>query len=140
MADILHELVIAASPGLVYQAVTEQDGLASWWTSHTKAQPKVDTISEFGFMGGQFIMQMRVAKLEPVTKVQWIVLQSAPDWAGTYITWDLTPVEKTTKVLFGHRDWISTDGSYASVNYSWGHFLSSLKAYLETGIGTPDAT
>jgi uncharacterized protein YndB with AHSA1/START domain len=140
MADILHELTIAASPEQVYKAVTEQDGLASWWTQRSTAQPKVGTTAEFGFMGGQFTMKMKVTKLEPFKEVDWDVLQSGPDWAGTHITWDLTPVDSSTKVLFGHRDWTITDGSYASVNYNWGHLLTSLKSYLETGKGTPDAS
>ena len=140
MADILHELTIAASPEQVYKAVTEQNGLASWWTKRTTAQPKEGTTAEFGFYGGQFTMKFQVTKLEPAKKVNWTVLQSGPDWAGTRITWDLTPDDKGTKVLFGHRDWTITDGSYASVNYNWGYFLTSLKAYLETGKGTPDAS
>ena len=140
MADILHELTIAASPEQVYKAVTEQNGLASWWTKRTTAQPKEGTTAEFGFYGGQFTMKFQVTKLEPAKKVNWTVLQSGPDWAGTHITWDLTPDDKGTKVLFGHRDWTITDGSYASVNYNWGYFLTNLKTYLETGKGTPNAS
>jgi uncharacterized protein YndB with AHSA1/START domain len=140
MADILHELTIATTPEQVYKAVTEQNGLASWWTKRTTAQPKEGTTAEFGFYGGQFTMKFQVTKLEPAKKVNWTVLQSGPDWAGTHITWDLTPDDKGTKVLFGHRDWTKTDGSFASVNYNWGYFLTSLKSYLETGKGTPDAS
>jgi len=78
--------------------------------------------------------------LEPVTKVNWAVRHNAPGWVGTHITWDLTPVDEGTKVMFGHRGWTTPESSYASVNYSWGYFLTSLKAYLETGKGTPDAS
>jgi uncharacterized protein YndB with AHSA1/START domain len=140
MADILHELTIAATPEQVYKAITEQNGLASWWTTRTTAQPKVGTTAEFGFMGGQLTMKMQVTDLKPNSHIEWSVQQSAPDWAGTHITWDITPVDVGTKVLFGHRDWSTTDGSYASANYNWGYFLTSLKSYLETGKGTPDAS
>ena len=83
-------------------------------------------------------MKMQITDLKPNSRVDWKVLQSGPDWEGTRITWDLTPDDKGTKILFGHRDWTITNGSYASVNYNWGYFLTSLKAYLETGKGTPD--
>jgi hypothetical protein len=55
------------------------------------------------------------------------------------VTWDLTPVEEGTKLLFGHRDYAMTEGSFASVSYNWAWFLTSLKQYIETGTGTPYA-
>lgn len=137
MFDILHEVTIEASPDKVYQAITEEKGLAGWWTTHTTAQAKVGTISEFGFEGGNMIFKMKVDKLEPGHTVQWTPLQGAPDWGGTVVTWDLTPVEKGTKLLFGHRNYASTEGPYASVNFNWGWFLASLKAYVETSKGMP---
>ena len=115
MADILHELTIAATAEQVYKAVTEQNDLASWWTKRTTAQPKVGTTAEFGFYGGQFTMKMQITDLKPNSRVDWKVLQSGPDWEGTRITWDLIPDDKGTKILFGHRDWTITNGSYASV-------------------------
>ncbi len=30
MPDILHELTIAATPGQVFETITEQQGLAAW--------------------------------------------------------------------------------------------------------------
>jgi len=138
MPDILHEVTIKAPPVKVYKALTEQRGLAAWWTKDTTAQPKVGTISQFKFGGGQATFNYKVDVLEPDKKVQWTPLDGGPpDWSGTRVTWDLTPVENGTKVLFGHRGYASTDGSFASVNYNWGGYLISLKHYLETGKGTP---
>ena len=138
MPDILHELMIEGKPDAIYKAITEQAGLAGWWTVHATAQPKVGAVDEFGFQGGQVVMKMEVAKLEPGKAVQWKVLQGAPDWGGTQVTWDLTPGDAGTKVLFGHRNYASTEGSFASVSYPWAWFLTSLKAYIETGKGTPN--
>jgi len=138
MADILHEVEINTSPTKVYEAITQQQGLASWWTTDTKAKPEVGSISEFGFDGGKFLIKMEVAALEPNHKVEWKSRLGAPDWDGTYVTWELTSVAGGTKLLFGHRNYASTDGSYASVNYNWGKYLSSLKDYLETGKGSPN--
>ncbi|MEZ4672141.1 MAG: SRPBCC domain-containing protein [Anaerolineae bacterium] len=138
MPDILHELTIEGKPEAVYKAITEQDGLSSWWTVHATAQPKVGAVDEFRFGGGQIVMKMEVSKLEPGKAVQWKALQGAPDWGGTQVTWDLTPIETGTKLLFGHRDYASTEGSFASVSYQWAWFLTSLKSYIETGKGTPN--
>jgi uncharacterized protein YndB with AHSA1/START domain len=138
MADILHEVVIEVGPDKVYQALTEQARLANWWTANTKAEPKVGAMDEFKFNDGQFLIKMEVTGLEPGKKVSWNLIQGVPDWEGTRVTWDLTPDEHGTKVLFGHLDFASTQGSFASASYNWAYYLTSMKAYLETGKGTPN--
>jgi uncharacterized protein YndB with AHSA1/START domain len=138
MADILHEVTIAAKPEAVYAALTEQAGLSAWWTTRAKAEARVGSVSEFGFEGGQMLFRMRVDQLEPGHKVYWTPEQGAPDWGGTRVTWDLTAVEAGTKVLLGHRGYASTEGSFASVSYIWAWYLTSLKLYLESGKGTPN--
>ena len=65
MPDILLEATINASPEKVYQALTEQEGIRSWWTQQASAVPKVGTVSEFGFYGGQVLMKMEVTQIEP---------------------------------------------------------------------------
>lgn len=49
MPDILHRIGIRASPEKIYAALTEQAGLAGWWTKETKATPKVGAILQFRF-------------------------------------------------------------------------------------------
>lgn len=138
MADILHELDIHAPPAKVYDAITQQDGLAGWWTALARAQPKAGTVAEFGFDNWKFMIRMEISQLEPGKRVVWKPLEGAPDWPGTQVTWDLIPVDNGTKVRFGHRNYASTEGSYASVNFEWGKYLYSLKTYLETGKGMPN--
>jgi uncharacterized protein YndB with AHSA1/START domain len=138
MVDILHEVVIKATPAQVYKAVTEQDGLASWWAKNDAGVPQVGANIKFLFNHGQYVIEMEVEKLEAPSQVHWKAKSGAPDWGGTKVTWDLQPDEQGTKLLFGHRNYASTAGSYASVNYTWGYYLISLKNYLETGKGTPD--
>src|SRR5215467_11126896 len=137
MPDILLELRIAATPDQVYQAITEQEGLCSWWTPEAIARPEVGSLAEFTFRGGpggKVVAKMEVTALGPGRKVYWTVKEdSIPDWVGTRITFDLTPVDHGTSVRFGHRDYPSTEGSFASVAYTWAWYLTSLKDYLETG-------
>ena len=140
MPDVLLEVPIAATPAKVYQAITEQEGLSRWWTPEVAAKPEVGSVGEFTFTGGpagRFVVKMEITALEPGRKVYWTVQQGASEWAGTHVTWDLTPVDNGTKVRFGHRDYASTEGSFASVGYNWAWYLASLKDYLETGKGRP---
>jgi uncharacterized protein YndB with AHSA1/START domain len=137
MPDVLLELPIAATPEQVYAAITEQAGLSSWWTPDVVAEPKLGSVAEFRFRGGRFVIEMEITGLEPGHSVRWSVRQGSPEWAGTSVTWDLSPVDQHTQVRFGHRDYASVNGSFAGVAFNWAWYLSSLKDYLETGQGRP---
>ena len=137
MTDILHEVTIDASPAKVYEALTKQSGLQAWWTEHAKAKAQTGTVSEFSFYGGAAVFKLSVDTLEPGQKVYWGVQQGPPGWENTRITWDLAEADGKTKLLLGHRGWASTEGLYANTSYNWAWYMTSLKAYLETGQGTP---
>lgn len=138
MADILHQLTIQAPPEDVYAAITEEDGLSSWWTSDVDAEPKEGSQAQFRFEGGMVAMLMRIENLEPGRSVEWSVDEpSPPEWEGTRVTWEFSPTDEGTELLFGHRGWKSTDGSFPDINYNWSYYLTSLKQYLETGEGFP---
>jgi uncharacterized protein YndB with AHSA1/START domain len=49
VTDIRHEINIQAPPQRVYEALTTQKGLQSWWTSDTEALPEVESIAVKGF-------------------------------------------------------------------------------------------
>jgi uncharacterized protein YndB with AHSA1/START domain len=127
----------ACEPAKVYNAITEGEGIAGWWTPQAKAQPKVGSVAEMSFGGGRFVIHMEITKLEPGRTVRWTVQDGLPDWSGTHVTWDLTPMDNRTKVRFGHRDFTSAEGSLAGASYNWAWYLTSLKDYLETGTGRP---
>ena len=141
MADILHKVVIENSPQDIYRALTEADEIKQWWTNRVRAEPKLDSIAEFGFYGGDVVFKFKIDELVPGKRVKWSVVGGGPpDWNGTFVTWDLDSVDNGTKVLLGHHNYQSTEGSFASVSYNWAWFLTSLKSYLETGTGTPSVS
>ncbi|HEX2913151.1 MAG TPA: SRPBCC domain-containing protein [Chloroflexia bacterium] len=137
MPDILHQVIVAAEPEKVYEALTEQNGLSGWWTTNASAEARVGAVDEFRFFNGEFVIKIEVAELEPGKKVAWNIKQSVPDWEGSHITWNLAPVGQGTKLLFGQYNYNASPESFATYNYNWGVHLTSLKAYLETGKGTP---
>jgi len=138
MPDILHEVTIASTPDEVYKAISEQEGLTSWWAAQAVVQPKVGSVGEFKFSGGRFVIKMELTNLEPGRKVYWTVKDGVPEWRDTHVTYDLTPADNGTKVRFVHRNFASTEGSMAGASYNWAWYLTSLKDYLETGKGRPD--
>ncbi len=138
MPAIVEELTIAAAPESVFNALTQQDELALWWTNDLSAKPEVGSLAEFRFSQGTFVIQFEIAGLNAGEKVHWISRQSpGPHWEGTSVTWQLTPVQNRTQVVFTHDGFVQADERYALTRAWWEHFLASLKSYLETGKGTP---
>ena len=139
MAAIVKELIIEAAPQRVWNALTNPDEIARWWTDDLSATPEVGTLAEFRFSQGTFVIQFEVAELDQDKKVHWITRQgpATGHWAGTSVTWHLEPVHNGTKLVFNHDKFALTDRRYELTSAWWEHFLGSLKSYLETGKGTP---
>ncbi len=138
MPDILLEVTIAAAPDKVYKALTERQGLEGWWTTHIVAEPKVGSALQAFTGGGQQVIQMEMRTLEGDHKVVWGILERVAGWGGTQFTWDLSPDENGTKVLFGYRDLLASGADrLPGLTYAWAVNLTSLKDYLEKGKGNP---
>jgi len=138
---ILHEMTIAATPDQIFKALTEPQVLEAWWATHAVGEPKVGSMVQLRFGNEQSangMEMLEVITLEPGRKVEWLDRQSLlPEWVGTRITWELSPIENGTKILFGQRGYASAEGCLAMCSYHWAGYLTSLKAYLETGKGNP---
>lgn len=137
MAAIVKELTMTAAPSRVYDALTQQDEIARWWTPDVHATPEVGSLAEFRFRQGASVQQWEIAELHPAEKVRWMLRQGPPPWAGTSITWQLTPVQGGTTLLFTHDGFAQADAGYEQTRANWASYLDSLKAYLETGVGWP---
>ena len=48
-APLVHQVNIKATPDTIYKALSTAQGLQSFWTSESKAEPKVGAIATFGF-------------------------------------------------------------------------------------------
>ena len=138
MAEIRHYLLIRARPGVVYRALTEQSGLAAWWTRETVAEPRVGSIAEFKF-GDRYHNKMTLTALEPDRRVEWECFEGDKEWVGTRFVFELEEKEGRTILRFGQLDWRQETDFFALCNTTWAHYMQSLKQYCETGEGTPFA-
>jgi uncharacterized protein YndB with AHSA1/START domain len=145
MHDIVHELTIAAAPDVIYEAVTTQPGLASWWTTDCTATPTVDTEATFGFEGHHVVFTMRIDLLEPPELVHWECVAGPDEWIGTKIAFRIEGVDAdddgandgTSIVRFWHGGWEFADGLLPRCSFQWAMYLDSLRRYVETGTGSP---
>lgn len=137
MPEIRHQLTIDDRPEAVYRAITDHDGLASWWTRDTEADPEVGSVARFGFNKRSTVFRMRIDELEPNRRVKWGCLGDDPEWEDTELVFELTPNEGGTVLRFGHLGWKSAGGILPMCSYEWARYLTSLRSYVETGEGSP---
>ncbi len=137
MPDIRHRITIDAPPERVYEAVTTQEGLESWWTADVRAEAKVGAVSEFGFQGHASVFRMKIETLDPPTKVEWRCIGNVEEWTETTLAFRLLPLEGArTRLDFVHAGWRSAEGAYPMCNTDWGRLMYFLKDYIEgRGVG-----
>jgi uncharacterized protein YndB with AHSA1/START domain len=82
MATIVEERTIEAAPQRIWDALTQQDEIACWWTNDLSAKPEVGSLAEFRFSQGTFIIQFEVAELDKDKKIHWISRQGPPLGTG----------------------------------------------------------
>lgn len=141
MPDIRHRVAIAAPQASVYEAVATTEGLSQWWTRDgVRGESKEGGRVQFFFGQPDPAAVMEVTDLDGHGLVGWSCVEGAEEWVGTRLTFDLKRAEDETVVLFTHADWRSPSEFMAHCSARWAYFLFSLKAYLETGKGTPFPT
>jgi uncharacterized protein YndB with AHSA1/START domain len=137
-APLMHSVMIEAAPAKIYEALSTGKGLGSFWTSDSKAEPRVGSVARFGFGGP--VLEMKVEELKPGALVRWSTHDGFPEWKGTTVTWEIVPAAKGgTEVKFNHEGWPAQlpQADLASVNYVWGRVVGRLKKYVETGKPAP---
>jgi uncharacterized protein YndB with AHSA1/START domain len=136
MPDILHRIAIRSSTENVFRALSDQDGLAGWWTRNVKALPQVGAIAEFRFENRGF-QDMKVMELSPGKRVRWQCVNGAPEWIGTELSFDLKKENGKTVVLFAHRGWKEPIEFMHYCSTKWAVYMLSLRSLCETGKGAP---
>jgi len=134
---IHHEIGVKASPGSVYEALTETKGLAGWWIADARGVGnKVGGVLEFST--GDFLRRFEVVELQPGKVVRWRWKGDEDDeWAGTEVTFKLTPDGNQCWVNFSHSGYRSEQGCLPHCSMKWAVFMLSLKDLLEKGKGHP---
>jgi len=132
MPDIRHLVFIHSTPENIYEAITTQKGIASWWSVDNTAKPEAGSVYRISF-GGTYFKEIEVAKLVPNEKVIWDILDAHPEWLNTKVTFDISMGKNSAELRFNHSDWKDYTDMFAQCNHHWGIYLQNLKAYTEKG-------
>ncbi len=134
--EIWHEILIHASPAEVYDAVTDVEKLAHWWTTDTRGVSVVGGTLEFWF--GGMCQEMEVLLLQPAELVRWRAKQGgAPGWTDTQLEFKVIRDLSKTFLHLRHSNWREEAALFPHCSMGWAIFLLSLKEFVETGKGRP---
>jgi uncharacterized protein YndB with AHSA1/START domain len=135
--EIWHEILINASPRELFEAVTDVNKLAHWWTTDTRGESRVGSKLEFWFSGFCGAV-MEVTALEPDEVVRWhVVGGGSTDWADTQVEFRILRNHDQTFLHFRHSNWCEHAHYFPHCSLGWAIFLLSLKEFVETGKGRP---
>ena len=103
--EIWHEIIIKASPGDLYEALTDVKKLAHWWTVDTRGDSVVGKKLEFWFYE-ELAKEMVVTALKADELVQWRGSeQGDPEWVDTEIEFKIFRKGDRTFLHFRHSKW-----------------------------------
>jgi uncharacterized protein YndB with AHSA1/START domain len=133
---ILMQFDIDADRGAVLDALTTQDGIASWWSARTDG-PRDDQL-RVSFPDVPQPFEFSVTR-DSDDRVEWVTGDFPPWWAGTTIRWDLSnnPDGAGTRLMFSHRNYEPDNPVIPVVTPAWAQIILRLKGYAETGQRQP---
>lgn len=131
-ADFLRTLTINASAAALRAAITTDEGVNDWWAPTVSPEPGLLTVS-FGDKG----VDVRVVATPELVVWDVVSCSAEPDWVGTSIEFASTiDAAGTIELAFAHRG-LGGLPCAESCFAGWTHFLPSLVAYVESGVGNP---
>ena len=107
-ASIALAVSVHAPPSRITDALSTAEGLASFWTTGSHAEPRVGSVARLEFGGPE--LQMHVDQLDPGRRLAWTCLSDFPmppgHWQHTTVTWDLIPGGNgDVNVVLQHGNW-----------------------------------
>jgi hypothetical protein len=131
---VLMQFDIDADPETVRKALTTQDGIRAWWTTHTDLD---DGRLETSFPDTTQPFEFTVRNGDD--RIEWVTGGFPPWWANTTIRFDVGPRPDGpgTRLLFSHRDYEPDNPVIPIITPAWAQILLRLKGYAETGQRQP---
>lgn len=133
--DIVLAVEIHSAPPTVFDLLTSAGGLAKFWTPDVEGDGTEGGDLSFGFAGAPSRLPVHVQRAAAPSEVVWECSGDWPSWAGSTVTWSLTPSEHGTKVVFRHLNYGDglSDYDFGSVAYTWATIAEKLKSVAESG-------
>ena len=137
MKRIIHAVHITARREKVFEALTTEGGLSSWWTTRVSVDARVGGVVDFTFLEG-FNPDMEITALDSPAVVAWTCVGGHEPWANNTFRFAIEKRVGDAMLMFS-QDYAQEldDETYGNYNFNWGYYLNSLKLFCESGAGTP---
>lgn len=136
---VVQEILIEASLGRTFAALTEPDALATWWRipgqyQTERAEVDLRTGGRYRLTGsggmGAFEVHGEYLRVEPPTLLRFTWNPSWTDQAaGSIVEIRLEPIESSTRLTLVHTGFSSADACHEHRN-GWPGVLAALDRYL----------
>jgi hypothetical protein len=132
--NVLMQFDIEADPEVVRGAIATEDGIRSWWNTHSNLDDGSLRVS-FPDQPQPFDFEVRNGD----GHLDWVNGAFPPWWAGTTIRWlvEPNPDKPGTRLRFEHRDFEPDNPVIAIITPAWAQIILRLKGYAETGQRQP---
>jgi uncharacterized protein YndB with AHSA1/START domain len=137
--DIEKNIVIDASPEVVFRAITDQVELTNWFPDQAILEPKLGGKVKFSFYKDKerehrefdFFPEGTIIEFIQNKKVSYTWQEpNTPDFPRTVVTWELEEIENNkTRVKLLHTGFES--GKLFKHDEGWSYFLYQLQKYCE---------
>jgi len=140
--DFSTTISVKASPQKAFAAVNKVRG---WWSENIEGctdglhgEFKVDFKSHWwAFRIVEIVPHKRIVWLATGSYMPWNASQA--EWTGTKIHFDIDRKEGLTEIRFTHEGLTPSCNCFDGCAKGWtGYMHQSLKAFINTGQGTPD--
>lgn len=136
MNKIVFRFPVCAPIESVFAALTNSEGLDSWWTMTSSCEPMAGGECKFGF-GPEYQWRAVVSDWEPDWLVEYRFTEADSDWTGTTLRFALSAVRDLTMVDFAHANWREANEHFRTTSFCWAMYLRLMRVYLETGSVIP---
>ncbi len=138
MATLYHQVWIKTERENLYEAITTQNGIGSWWDKPTVVESDDGLMLEFSPGAEHGVLRMKVLDMTQGQRVEWECISTHPEnspafaWTSTHIVFEITENEKLTILDFRHTGWDEKSKYLGFCNFAWGVALQKLKDFCES--------
>ncbi|HEX2606343.1 MAG TPA: SRPBCC domain-containing protein [Flavisolibacter sp.] len=141
--DFTRAFHVAAPADQVFQAINR---VSAWWSEDfSGASEQLHDVFEVRF-GTVHYSRQELVEVVPNRRIVWLVtdshlsfLKHTNEWNQTVISFDITPEEDRTRLVFTHKGLVPTMECFRDCSNGWNQYLEqSLLPYINTGQGDPN--
>ncbi len=136
MHHIHHELRIATTPSKIFQAISTQQGMQSWWPKIAGSNYELSSEVRL-FFSEEYDWTAEVIAVEENRFIYFAMIKADADWTETTLKFDIAEQDDFCLLSFSHQNWKELNHHFKRTNYCWAFYLKMIKDYTEHNIVVP---